>query len=203
MTAAPAHGPAPVGARPPALAAAGGGPLSDPSRAGTSADPALLTLLARLSERFYQVVPPTLRCHCLLSSLVNQQVLHAWGIDAERVPCQIVHAGPSRNIVSGFTGGVDDPERWDGHVVCVAEGFVLDAATHAFEERFGVWSPWFVTVPRMQGVRSHLIARQDLATGATLWWLEPPAGADTRLPAQSQALADSLSQRLLRALKAG
>lgn len=159
-------------------------------------------MLLRLSRVFFQVVPLTMRTHCLLTSLVSQKVLAAMGIAAERVPCQILHAGPSRNIVSGFTGGVDAPDRWDGHVVCVADGFVVDAATYAFEERFGERSPWFVTVPQLQGVRSNVIARLDLAEGATLWWLVPPPGADITLPAQPEPLVDLLAGRLIKALEA-
>ncbi len=176
----------------------GGAPRTPRLRAPTPTD----EVLSKLSRVFFQVVPPTLRTHCLLTSLVSQRVLLTMGIEAGRVPCQIVHAGPSRNIVSGFTGGVDMPDRWDGHVVCVADGYVVDAATYAFEERFGVWSPWVATVQQLQGVRSHLIARLDLAGGATLWWLTPPSGADLQLPPQSEALVDMLSGRLLQALHA-
>ena len=157
-------------------------------------DPA--TAVGALADVFFQVLPGEYRTYCTLTATVACTALTRLGHAAQVVPCQVWMGVGDRRYVIGFVGAAPQVRRWDGHVVCLCGGVLLDAALHHFSREFGLQAP-NVAVARQVGLPSQVIARQSLPGGATLKWMHPPPGAGTDFDPPPAALVDDLAARLV------
>ena len=157
-----------------------------------------LELIHQLAHCFYKVVPEEYRTYCAFTSEIIQKALTHFGVTCERVPCQIWYTRPDHIYVIGFLGK-ETASKWDGHVVCCAEGVVIDAAIHHFEREFGLAVPWMVTVP-MLSFPTPALAQMNMSITDAIWWQPPPEGAHTSLPDEPQALVQQYAEALIKAL---
>ena len=148
-----------------------------------------------LAHHFYQVVPAQYSTYCALSARISRRVLALLNIPAELLACQVWATKDGKNHVVGFTGA-QDPSRWDGHVICVTEQFLIDAALIHFKKDFGLDVPAVVTRQRIS-LPSQIISRIDLPDQTLLQWLQPPPGANIEVPMQSLDVVEEYAQRLL------
>ena len=121
-------------------------------------------LVERLAQCFYDVVPAEYKTYCAFTTAIVQTVLQHWGMGCERVPCQVWYSQPGRHYVVGFFNDSDanaNPAKWDGHVACCTDTFLLDTATHHFQREFDVPVPDVAVVP-LFGIRSSVLAHLRL-----------------------------------------
>ncbi len=155
-----------------------------------------------LAHAFYEVVPAHLRTYCSLTSRIAQATLARLGIPATLTPCQVWLSVPGNNYVIGFLGNQPRAGKWDGHVVCSAGDWFVDAALHHFKLEFGQDTPAVVASRKFQA-RTLAIARVDLSATDRLVWMAPPAGIDATPPAEPPELVAQYSGLLADRLAAG
>src|SRR5687767_9250888 len=107
-----------------------------------------LLIANTLVTNFYKIVPLEYRTFCSLTSRISKSVLSHFGVKADLLPCQIWLVTPEQNFVVGFVGKAPDPKKWDGHVVCGAGDFIIDAALHHFTREFDLNVPLIAAAPR-------------------------------------------------------
>ena len=157
-----------------------------------------LTLKA-LADSFYEVVPLELRTYCALTSAISKAVLHHFAIQSRVVPCQLWCAAPKHNYVVGFVGNRKTDGKWDGHAICMAGNWLIDAALHHLQTEFQIAVPPVATV-EVFTIPTHIIGRADLSNQHTIWWHKPPQGANTRLPKNPPSLVCEYADRLIERL---
>ena len=144
-------------------------------------------LVKALAENFYAVVPASLQTYCSVTSRICREVLQHFGVAAELRPCQLWYAAPGKNYVVGFLGRTPERYKWDGHVICVAGAWFIDAALHHLHAQFGLSVPRIVSGPCFQ-VPTQAIARIDLNGHDSLWWYQAPRGMDATPPEEPPEL---------------
>jgi hypothetical protein len=152
-------------------------------------------VLVRLREDFYQVVPAAFQTCCIFAASICCKVLRHFGFDARVVPCQLWWAGPDKNFVVGFYKTASD-KQWNGHAVCVANGWLIDAAPRQFQKQFGLDVPG-ILVTRTFGITSNVIGRYTLSDDTHLWWHEPPGDDEVAIPSEPEELIDRYAQALV------
>ena len=158
-------------------------------------------LIDALARAYFQVVDLQYRTACMLTATVSCAVLRHFGLDAQVAPCQVWCSLPHHNYVVGFVGNAPKDGKWDGHVVCTTDQFLIDAALFHFPKEFGLETPWVAVVQRIS-VPSQMIARHELAADQTLKWLYPPPDSDTHYPEVPQTLVQELAGKLVERLQA-
>ena len=124
----------------------------------TPLQPHIAPLLDRLARSFYEVVPHEYKTYCSLTARIAQRVLQRFGIACECVPCQVWYSQPHHHYVIGFLGPQNpnhNPGKWDGHVVCCTDRWLLDTATHHFQREFGLTAPDVVLTPCLRFQAPH------------------------------------------------
>lgn len=156
-------------------------------------------LVEKLARAFYTVVPPELKTYCAFTSAVVQKVLQHHGAACKLVPCQIWYSQPGHDYVIGFLGRnspQQTPHKWDGHVVCCTDDWLVDTATHHFQREFGLSVPSVVVAPLFTFPTTAL-AHKRINEVDALWWHAPPVHADTRLPEEPLELVNQHAQALI------
>ena len=155
-------------------------------------------LIDKLAHSFYQVVPEQYRTYCSLTSAIIEQVLTHFGVPCKRVPCQIWYTKPDHIYVIGFLGK-SEPGKWDGHVVCCADGILIDAAVHHFAREFGLQVPWVITTP-MFAFPTPALAQMNINSTDAIWWQPPPTGLISSSPVEPQELVGKYVDTLIQEL---
>ena len=156
--------------------------------------------LAHLANLYYQIVPLQLRTYCTLTSEISKLVLQNFGIDATVVPCQLWCAKSDQNYEIGFTGCQCKEGKWDGHAICAAGNWFIDAALHTLQVEFKINVPP-VAFARRFAAPTQVISRVGVNEQTSLWWYYPPPGADTKLPREPESLISEYSSQLIEKLQ--
>lgn len=156
-------------------------------------------MVTALASRYFDVVPEDLRTYCSVTAKISSVVLQHYGIESNLLPCQIWYVAPHRNFVIGFLGNPPTPGKWDGHVVCRAGNWIIDAALHHFKVDWQLEVPPVVAA-RTFGPVTQVISRIDVNNEARLWWHPPPTGADLNIPPAPLDLVSTYSSRLINLL---
>jgi hypothetical protein len=156
-----------------------------------------------LVENFYKVVPPEWKTYCSLTSHITQASLRHFGIETVLLPCQVWVVAPQQNYIVGFLGKSVVPDKWNGHVVCAGENFIVDAALHHFNVDFGLTVPSIVAAAKFR-VPTQVISRLDLDEPHHLWWHLPPVydDIDLNIPHAPPELVSLYSRQLIERLSA-
>jgi hypothetical protein len=157
-------------------------------------------VLAALGKVFYEVVPLRYQTYCVLTSRTVQTTLQFFGIDAKVIACQVWHAGADKNYVLGFHETIS-PRQWNGHAICMAQGWLIDAALHHFRKEFGLNVPNIV-VKKSFDVTSNVISRLDLGPQERIWWHQPPHSLNVAIPEEPADMIADLSSRLIARIQA-
>lgn len=145
------------------------------------------TILNVLWDVYYRVLPTELKTFCALTAQITHRALTSMGLSAELVECQILYGYPKGNFAVGFTDK-SQLGKWNGHVVCTCNGWLIDAATCHLQEAER-------TVPDMVIVRllpawSSVLAKKALDDMRSILWLRPPPGHWTPMPTEPEALVE-------------
>jgi hypothetical protein len=157
-----------------------------------------VALINQLARCFYTVVPEQYRTYCAFTSEIIEKVLTQLGVPCERVACQIWYTQPDHIYVIGFLGK-NAPQKWDGHIVCCADGHLIDAALHHFEKEFGLPVPWMITTP-MLSFPTPALAHVSMNGTDAIWWQPPPEGIDLQPPPEPADLTQQYADALLLAI---
>lgn len=155
-----------------------------------------------LAEHFYEVVPLKYQTYCALTSSILKNVLHLFGIKAELVPCQVWCVSHESNFVVGFLDVAPKLHKWNGHVVCDAGDFIIDAAIKHFDIEFGLTVPAIVRSRKFL-VPTQVISRHNLNERLQLWWHHPPEGVDVTIPNEPSELITKYATQLVERLSEG
>lgn len=159
-------------------------------------------IFTALGNAFYNVVPAQYKTFCSLTALISQRALRHFGIDARVVPCQAWYAGPDGNFIVGFYKN-DAPDKWEGHAICLADGWLIDAAMHHFRKHVGL-EVADIICKRTFDIVSNVISRFDVNDRQRIWWIQAPQELDTRIPDEPLALVaqygDALAHQMQAAL---
>jgi hypothetical protein len=158
-------------------------------------------ILTALGNLFYETVPQNLRTYCSLTSEISKRVLQHFKVEATVVPCQLWCATSDHNYAIGFVGNAPVENKWDGHVICAAKDWFIDAAVHHIQAQFGISVPQVVVAHKFL-VPTQAISRLNLNDSQTLWWYQPPPGADTSPPENPQELVSDYASQLIERLQA-
>lgn len=164
----------------------------------TASEQRTLTALANL---YYQVVPLKLRTYCTVTSEISKAVLQTFGIEATVVPCQLWCATADQNYGIGFIGNQRRDGKWDGHAICAAGNWFIDAAISHLQVEFGIKVPPVAFAPRF-AIATQAISRINCSDQTCLWWFHPPHGADTTLPHEPESLISEYASHLIAKLQA-
>jgi len=91
--------------------------------------------------------------------------------------------------VIGFVGNESRVGKWDGHLICVSETWIIDAAVSNLAIDFGLQVP-DVIVSRCFDLPSRVFARGRLSDQESLMWVEPPRGFLIVAPDEPQAIIE-------------
>lgn len=156
-------------------------------------------VLTTLGKVFYEAVPLDYQTYCVLTSRIAQATLRFFGLDAKVIPCQVWHAGADKNYVLGFHQTAS-PRQWNGHAICMAEGWLIDAALHHFRKEFGLNVPNIV-VKKSFEITSNVISRLDLGPQERIWWHQPPNSLNTAIPEEPAEMIAEFSSRLINRIR--
>ncbi len=164
--------------------------------------PAQAFMVQVLAQQFYTVVPRDYRTYCAFTARIACAALRGLGMDAELLPCQMWCVTPQDNYVVGFLDRIQPEKgRWNGHVVCTAGNYFLDAAVCNFERDFQLQVPT-VVYGKVFDHSTTVIARVNLAASSQLWWHHPARGANIAVPDAPAKLVADFAQRLVARVRA-
>lgn len=155
-----------------------------------------LKILEPLKAMYYEIVPLNFRTYCSLTAEISKAVLKHFGIESSLLPCQVWYDAPNNKIAIGFIGNKPKPYKWDGHVVCMTESYLIDAALQSFNVEFGINVP-AVAVCQKCPLPSQVVGLMDMNDKERLWWHHPPQGVDPAIPQESHELISEYSAKLI------
>lgn len=161
--------------------------------------PHLTELIDAVARQFYDVVPQRYATYCSFTSRIVQAVLTHFEVPSTLVPCQILYCKPDHTYVIGFLGNAQ-PGKWDGHVVCRADHWLIDTAVHHFEKQFQLSVPKVVAV-RCFEFPSQVIAQWYQSDADSIWWQQPPAGVDATPPEEPHDMVASYAAALIQKIE--
>lgn len=159
-----------------------------------------MAVVNALVTHFYDVVPHKFSTYCALTARIVQSVLKHHGIHGKLIPCQVWLVTEKQNYIVGFLGD-PGPGKWDGHVICRAKNFIVDAALKHFEVDFGMGVPGIIAAHCFE-VPTQVISRRDLNASSSLWWHYPPTEPHINLsvPEQPEEIITRYADELIRFL---
>lgn len=157
--------------------------------------------LAALGATYYQTVPSEHKTYCALTAQVTAHALKELGFTAGLLECQVLYGYPQGNFVVGFTDQ-EQPGKWNGHVVCSCQGWLIDAATTHLQAAEPLVPDLVIT--RLLPPWSSALAKKSIDEQRSILWLRPPPGNWQPMPAEpaelvaqeGRALAAAVRQRL-------
>lgn len=151
-----------------------------------------------LTLAYAEVVDHGYLTYCALTSEVCRLVLAHFGVAAEVVACQLVASDGQRQFGVGYVGD-NRPGKWDGHAVCLSDGWLFDGTLRHVAIGLGVALPVCVAVRRVDKPGTDVIARFNLAEqGLDLSWRVPPYGANPNIPSEPKEIITPLAAKLIR-----
>lgn len=161
-----------------------------------------VAILKAVEKNFFDVVPQKFETFCAFNAKIIEVTLGHFNIPAKAEPCQLWCATPSNNFIVGFIHENPKPDKWDGHAICVAGDWLMDAGLSHLRRDHGLAVPPIAVIPRFQ-VRSQTLARADISATERIWWMRPPADINAALPDEPQDLVKSYSSALIRKIEIG
>jgi len=158
-------------------------------------------VLTALGGTFYQTVPIELRTYCALTAQITAHALADMGLHTHLLECQVLYGYPQGNFLVGFTDQ-EQPGKWNGHVVCTCEGWLIDAATQHLRVVESLMPD--LVIARLLPPWSSALAKKSLDEHRSILWLRPPPGNWQPTPSEpmdlvrhhGSALANAVRRRL-------
>ena len=154
------------------------------------------TILEKLTNQFYEVVPLELSTFCAVDSKIACAVLNHFGIEATLYVCQMQHHSSKGIYVVGFVGDKLPQGQWNGHVICKTQNWFIDAALFTFKKKFNLEVPLAVGI-RADNFEQHEFAHYILSDGSELKWFQAPNGFDKSIPDEPSKIIKKYTQELV------
>lgn len=136
-------------------------------------------ILKLVVEEFYAVLPPALQVHSLFATHVLSNTLHRFGIRTRVLPCRLWCSSlqPPLSLRREVVGGVvnyGNPEKWNGHVVCIVGEWLVDAALYHLNPSFNYEVPKIIA-RRIARPEPGIYTRYTLNRNTEfIWYRLPP-----------------------------
>ena len=154
------------------------------------------TILEKLTNQFYEVVPLELSTFCAVDSKIACAVLNHFGIEATLYVCQMQHHSSKGIYVVGFVGDKLPQGQWNGHVICKTQNWFIDAALFTFKKKFNLEVPLAVGI-RADNFEQHQFAHYILSDGSELKWFQAPDGFYKSIPDEPLEIIKKYTQELV------
>lgn len=137
-------------------------------------------ILRMLVREFYVALPESLKTYSVFVTHLFSKALRHYGIKTRVLPCRLWCS--ILKTKKEFVGGVfnfGDAEKWNGHVVCLAGDWIIDAAIYHLNPTFGYQVPKIIA-ERIVFPQPHTYTRHRLNKKTEFIWY--------RLPPQTPAI---------------
>lgn len=138
-------------------------------------------ILRLVVEEYYSALPPALQVHSLFATHILSHTLHRFGIRTRVLPCRLWCSSlqPSVSSHRDNVGGLVNywnPEKWNGHVVCLVGDWLVDAALYHLNPAFNYEVPKIIA-RRIVRPEPGIYARYPLNRSTEFVWYRLPAKA--------------------------
>ena len=155
------------------------------------------TILEKLKNQFYEVVPLELSTFCAVDSKIACGVLNHFGIEATLYVCQMRHYSSKGIYAVGFVGDKLPQGQWNGHVICKTKNWFIDAALFTFKKKFNLQVPLAVGI-RADNFEQHQFAHYNLSDDSEIKWFQAPDGFDKSIPDEPFEIIQKYTQELVK-----
>lgn len=156
--------------------------------------------LNELGKAYYQVVPVEYRTFCSFTAQATSLALRELGFSSQLLQCQVLYGYPKGNLAVGFTDQ-EKPGKWNGHVVCTCEGWLIDAATSHLRAAEPLVPDLVIT--RLLPTWSSALAKKSIDEQRSILWLRPPPGKWQPMPAEPADIVTREGRALAAAVRQG
>jgi len=155
------------------------------------------TILEKLTNQFYEVVPLELFTFCAVDSKISCAVLNHFGIEAKLYVCQMRHYSSKGIYAVGFVGDELPQGQWNGHVICKTQNWFIDAALFTFKKKFNFQVPLALGI-RADNFEQHQFAHYNLSDDSEIKWFQAPDGFDKSIPDEPFEIIQKYTQELVK-----
>ena len=155
------------------------------------------TILEKLTNQFYEVVPLELSTFCAADSKIACAVLNHFGIEATLYVCQMQHNSSNGIYAVGFVGDALPQGQWNGHVICKTKNWFIDAALFTFKKKFNLEVPLIIGI-KADDFEQYQFAHYNLSDGSELKWFQAPVGFDKSIPGEPFEIIQKYTQELVK-----
>lgn len=134
-------------------------------------------ILQTLVREFYVALPESLKTYSLFSTHLLSRALQHYRIKTRIIPCRLWCSTlkPEKEFVGGlFNFG--DAEKWNGHAVCLAGDWLIDASIYHLNPTFGYQVPKIIA-KRIIFPEPLTYARHKINKNTEFVWYRLPANA--------------------------
>ena len=136
-------------------------------------------ILQMVVKEFYVALPESLKTYSLFSTHVISKALHHYGIKTRVIPARLWCS--NLKTEKEFVGGClnfEDPEKWNGHVICLVGDWLVDAAIYHLNPTFGYQVPKIIA-QRIVFPEPQIYTRYRLNKKTEFVWYRLPANLPT------------------------
>lgn len=155
------------------------------------------TILEKLVNQFFEVVPMELATYCAVNSKILCAVLNHFGIEASLYACQMQHHSSKGIYCVGFIGDKLTHNQWNGHVICKIQNWFIDAAIFTFNKKFNLEVPFVINV-RSNDFRQQQFAHYSLSDGSKIKWFQVPDGFNNSIPDEPIEIIQRYTHELIK-----
>ncbi len=133
-------------------------------------------ILQMVVREFYVALPESLKTYSVFTTHLLSKALQHYRIKTRVIPCRLwcSTSKPKKEFVGGFFN-FDDATKWNGHVICLAGDWLVDAAVYHLNPTFGYQVPKIIA-KRIVFPEPLIYARHKLNRKAEfVWYRLPPA----------------------------
>jgi hypothetical protein len=137
-------------------------------------------ILQLLVREFYVALPESLKTYSVFTTHLFSKALQYYGIKTRVLPCRLWCSTlkTKKEFVGGFFN-FGDAEKWNGHIICLAGDWLIDAAIYHLNPTFGYQVPKIIA-ERIFFPPPHIYAQHRLNKKTEFVWY--------RLPPQTPAI---------------
>jgi len=136
-------------------------------------------ILRLVVAEYYAVLPAALQVHSVFATHILSTVLHRFGIRTRVLPCRLwcssLHtSAPGRRETVGGVVNYGNSEKWNGHVICLAGDWLVDAALYHLNPAFNYEVPKIIATRMLQPAPGTYARYQWRRNSEFIWYRLPP-----------------------------
>jgi hypothetical protein len=158
------------------------------------------TIMRKIKEHFYDVVPLKFKTYCVLGSQICIQTLKHFDLHATLFPCQLRHYSDKGIYTVGFFEGKIPNNQWNGHVICKSKNWFLDPSLSTLNKNFQIEVPLIVKV-RADDFEDLEFANLKLSDHSVLKWFQAPEHFELKIPEEPQEIIREYTKNLIKMIQ--